>query len=118
MFKIVPTNNTGIHTRFGKFKSIKSPGLNFKIPYVDKIHLVSNKIHQSSFNFHVPAKDGSLWINIAIQTRIKPKLSEKAFYTLDDPKEQLKSLVESEIRNSIPKKTILEVLTSQQDIHD
>lgn len=116
MFKIVPTNFTGIHTRFGKFKSLKTSGLNFKIPLVDEIYLVSNKIYQKDFDFHVPAKDGTVGISIAIQTCIKPELSAKAFYTLDNPDALMKSLIESEIRNNIPKKLLSKLLVSQEDI--
>lgn len=116
MFRIIPTSSTGIYTRFGKFKKIVEPGLTFKVPFVDQIHIVSNKLEQHDFEFKVPVKDGTVNVAIAVKYQINQELSDKAFYKMKNPYDQLRSLVESVIRNEMPTKTVNDVLISQEYI--
>ena len=56
MFKFVNTSTTGILTTFGKFNKTLQPGLNIYIPLIQKVHIVSNKLNENTFNFEIKTK--------------------------------------------------------------
>lgn len=50
--KIIPTTDNGIVTRFGKYNKVLMPGLNFVLPFVDKVHKVTvTKVQKEEFGF-------------------------------------------------------------------
>lgn len=117
-FRIIPTSATGVHTRLGKFKQIVSPGIKFKIPILDQIHPITNRLTQQDFECKVMVQDSTVTLGIAMQYLIQPENTFSAFYSLSDPNYQLKSLVESCIRNIVPQNTIEQLSVSQESISD
>ncbi len=101
--KFISTSTTGIIQRFGKFTGIATPGLNFYIPIVQTIRLVDNRLKQESFSFEVKTSDDVFTtISIKVQYRIKPENSEKAFFSLEKPKEQIDAYIENVVRAKAP----------------
>ena len=50
--KVIPTTDNGIVTRFGKYTTTLSPGLNFVIPFVDQVYKVPVKtVQKEEFGF-------------------------------------------------------------------
>ena len=41
-YKIIPEQTAGVIERFGKFRKLLAPGINFKIPFVDTISYMHN----------------------------------------------------------------------------
>lgn len=116
-FKFIPTSCTGIKQTFGKFTGMLGSGLNFYIPIIQSIKLVSNRLEQNTFNFQVKTSDNVFTnLGIAVQHRIKPENSEKAFFSLDKPYGQINSYIENTIRAKVPKMELDELFQSQDTI--
>lgn len=116
-FKFVPTSTTAILETFGKFTKTKGPGINFYIPFVQKITPISNRLKQDNFKFEVKTKDNVFAnLNIAVQYRITELDTEKAFYSLSDPIKQIDSLIENTVRAKAPKMELDQLFESQDDI--
>ena len=50
--KVIPTTDNGVVTRFGKYTNTLSPGLNFVIPFVDRVYKVPVKtVQKEEFGF-------------------------------------------------------------------
>lgn len=117
MFRIVPTLYTGVKTTFGRFSKTVDPGLRLTIPFMQKIHLVSNKLRENSFRFEVKTKDNVFAkLSIAVQHRIRNEDTEKAFYSLENPESQMNSYIENVIRSAVAETTLSELFTSQDVI--
>ena len=116
-FKFIQTSTTGIVQTFGKFTKIVGPGLNFYLPIVQKITPVSNRLSQNNFNFEVKTKDNVFAkLNLAVQHRISPENTEKAYFSLSDPIDQIDAYIENVVRAKVPKMTLDELFESQDDI--
>lgn len=44
MFKFISSMETGVVTTFGKLSRLATPGLNFYIPVMQKMNVVSNRL--------------------------------------------------------------------------
>lgn len=98
MFKFVPTFATGIKTRFGKFVRLSKCGLNFYIPLIEKIHLVSNRLEQSTFGFEIKTRDNILSnLSVNVQYRIKSEDSYLAYYSFDSHIDKMNSYIKNGI---------------------
>lgn len=117
MFKFIKTSNTGIKQQFGKFKKTLEPGLNFYIPFIQNIDIISNKLQLESFSYNVKTKsDAFATLNIAVQYQIQPENSEKAFYNLKQPLKQIDSFIQGILRSKISTMEMNELFKSQDDI--
>ena len=118
--RFILTSTTGIKETFGRFTRIVQPGLNFYIPFIQKITPVSNRLHQDTFKFDVKTKDNVFArISIAVQYRIKGEDSQKAFYSLSNPKEQIDAYIENAVRSKVPQMELDHLFESHNDIcHD
>lgn len=117
MFKFISTSTTGIKTTFGKFSGSVKPGLTFYIPFIQNINIVSNRLTQKEFIFEVKSKDNIFsQLKISVQYRIREENTEKAFYGLSDPIEQMKSYVEGVLRPYVSQLTLSELFEAQSGI--
>ena len=117
MFRFIHTSNTGILTTFGKYTKTLSPGLNMYIPVIQQIHTISNKLKENTFTFEIKTKD-NVFANliISIQYKVKDENTQKAFYQMENPVEQMSSYIENIIRTTTPKMTLDELFESQTEI--
>lgn len=117
MFKFIQTSHTGIFTTFGKFNSMRKPGLNFYIPIVQNIVIVSNQLHEQTYTFEVKTKD-NVFANliVALQYRIKEENSSIYHYSMRNPQHQMGSYIENIIRVTVPQMTLDELFESQNEI--
>jgi len=73
MFRFIPTMRTGIVQTFGKFSKTVPPGLNFYIPFIQQVFVLSNQLFEMQFDMTVRTSDKVFPIlNISLQYRIKP----------------------------------------------
>ena len=117
VFKIIQTSQTGVVQTFGKFTRTVGPGINFYIPFVQSISEVSNKLQQDSLKIEIKTKDNVFAkIGLAVQYKIKPEDTEKAFFSLTDPLDQINSYIKNVIRSQAPMMKLDELFESQNDI--
>lgn len=117
MLKIIQQSTTGVVQTFGRFSRLVGPGLRFKIPFIQKITMVSNRLQQETFVFEVKTKDNVFTkLGLAIQYKIEPEDTDKAFFQLNNPREQIDSYVENVVRSHVPKMLLNELFESQDEI--
>lgn len=116
-FRFVGTAHTGVKQSFGKFTELCPPGLNFNIPLVQKITVVSNMVQNKNFEIRVKTKDDVFAdLHIGVQLQILPEDTEKAFFKLQDPSKQIESYIQNIVRSQAPKMTLDNLFESQNTI--
>jgi regulator of protease activity HflC (stomatin/prohibitin superfamily) len=117
-FFTVNTAEVAVITHFGEFKRVATPGLNWKMPFVDSVAgIVSLRVSQISLTMETKTKDNVfVTIPISVQNRVRPEKVYDAFYKLADPTAQIKSYVEQVILGHVPGMTLDEVFASQSSI--
>ena len=117
MFRFIPTATTGVCQTFGRFSDLRKPGLNFYIPIIQSITPVSNQIMNKNFKMRVKTRDNVFTdLHIGVQLQVKPEDTEKAFFSLDDPAEQIDTYVQNVVRSKVPGMKLDELFESQGDI--
>lgn len=115
--RFIPSATTGIVQTFGRFSRTMSPGLNFYIPIIQKISIVSNRLTEKRYDFEVKTKDNTFAIlKVAVQFQIKPENSGTAFFSLDNPDGQIESFVEDILRSEVPKLKLDEVFEAKDQL--
>ena len=106
--------------RFGKFHSIKIAGLQFKIPFFDKIAgKLSLKIQQLDVIIETKTKDDVfVKLKVSVQFKILSESIYDAFYKLENPYEQITSYVFDTVRAEVPKMKLDDVFVRKDDIAD
>lgn len=104
--------------RFGKFNSIRSAGLQFKIPFVDRIAArLSLRIQQLDVVVETKTKDDVfVHLKISVQYQILRDKVYDAFYRLQNPHEQLTAYIFDLVRAEIPKMILDDVFEKKDDI--
>ena len=117
-FYTVQTAEAAIVTRFGQFTRSAGPGLNWKMPYVDKVQgRVSLRVNQISLTMETKTRDNVfVTIPISVQARVRPEKVYEAFYSLQDPNAQIQAYVEQVVLGHVPGMTLDEVFASQSSI--
>jgi len=117
-FFTVSTAQVAVITRFGKFRRVAEPGLNWKWPIIDKVAgKVSLRVNQIDLTMETKTKDNVfVTIPISVQNRVRPEKIYDAFYKLTNPMEQIQSYVEQVILGHVPGMTLDEVFASQSGI--
>ncbi len=109
-FFTVRTREAVIVERFGKFARVAGPGLNVKIPLIEKkAGRISTQIQEIVFPVETKTKDN---VTVRIETRIQYSVSEskdvirEAFYRLSDPIGQIRSWSSDAILSTVPGMTL------------
>ena len=118
LFFTVQTAQAAVIERFGKFQRIAPPGLNFKVPFIDRVaSRVSLRVNQITLTMETKTKDNVfVTIPISVQNRVRPESVFDAYYKLADPEQQIQSYVEQVILGHVPSMTLDEVFASQAGI--
>ncbi len=117
-FFTVSTAQVAIITRFGKFRRVAEPGLNWKVPFIDRVSgRVSLRVNQITLTMETKTRDNVfVTIPISVQNRVRPEKVYDAYYKLADPDAQIQSYVEQVILGHVPGMTLDEVFASQSSI--
>lgn len=115
---IVKQQTAYIIERFGKFSSIRSAGLQFKIPFIDRIAArLSLRIQQLDVVVETKTKDDVfVHLKISVQYQILRDKVYDAFYRLQNPHEQLTAYIFDLVRAEIPKMILDDVFEKKDDI--
>ncbi len=115
---IVEQQTVAVIQRFGKFARVALPGLNFKIPLIDKIAgRLSLRVSQLDVKIETKTED-NVFINttISVQYAVLPDRIYDAFYKLFNPREQISSYVFDIVRAQVPKLKLDNVFENKDDI--
>ncbi|MFZ1704813.1 MAG: SPFH domain-containing protein [Saprospiraceae bacterium] len=115
---IVKQQTVAIVERFGKFQSIKSPGLHLKIPVFDRIAgRLSLKINQLDVIVETKTEDNVfVKLKVSVQFMILKDATYDAFYKLQSPYDQITSYVFDTVRAEVPKMILDNVFVKKDDI--
>lgn len=117
-FFTVKQQTFAILERLGKFSAIKSPGLHFKIPVIDKVAgKVSIKIQQLDVLVETKTFDDVfVKLKVSVQFKILPDKVYDAFYKLENPHDQITSYIFDVVRAEVPKMKLDDVFVKKDDV--
>ncbi len=114
----VKQQSAAIIERLGKFHSVKSPGLHFKIPLVDKVRgRVNLKTNQLDVNVETKTFDDVfVRLKVSVQFLVIQESVYEAFYMLENPHDQITSYVFDVVRAEVPKMKLDDVFVKKDDV--
>lgn len=118
MIFIVNSGEAKIVERLGKFNSVATEGLNFKIPFIDSIVAErSLRIDQLDVEVETKTKDNVfVKTKVSVQYQVMRDKVADSYYKLTDPEAQIESYVFDVVRSEIPKLTLDEVFTEKDKV--
>jgi regulator of protease activity HflC (stomatin/prohibitin superfamily) len=117
-FFSVNQQTNAIVERFGKFKCIALPGLNWKIPLIDSVAgCVTLRLIQMDVEIETKTKDDVFAkIVVSVQYRALQDKIFQAFYTLDNPEQQIQAFVFDVVRARVPNINLDDVFSKKDNI--
>ncbi|MEM6998043.1 MAG: SPFH domain-containing protein [Patescibacteria group bacterium] len=115
---MVKQQTAAIIERFGRFNKISSPGLNIKVPFIDRIAgRINLRIQQLDVKVETKTKD-NVFVNtiVSVQYFVIPTKVHEAFYKLQNPEAQITSYVYDVVRARVPKITLDNVFETKDEI--
>ncbi|WP_157974122.1 SPFH domain-containing protein, partial [Desertihabitans aurantiacus] len=114
----VRTQENVIVERFGKFVRVAGPGLNFKLPFVDRTTApISLRVQQLEVNIESKTRDNVfVTVPVAVQYVIPEGNVRDAFYRLSDPTAQIRSYVFDVVRSALSGLNLDDAFESKDDI--
>jgi regulator of protease activity HflC (stomatin/prohibitin superfamily) len=115
---IVKQQEVAVVQRFGRFQSVRSPGIQFKIPIIDRIAgRLSIRIQQLDVMVETKTKDDVfVAIKVSVQYVVLKEKVYDAFYQLENPRGQITSYVFDVVRAEVPKLKLDYVFEKKDDI--
>ena len=104
--------------RFGKFNKISTSGLNFRIPFIDRIATTMNlRIQQLDIDVETKSKD-NVFVKtvVSIQYQVMPSKVHEAYYKLNNPSGQITSYVFDVVRARIPQLDLDDVFEKKSEL--
>ncbi|MCA9381515.1 SPFH domain-containing protein [Candidatus Dojkabacteria bacterium] len=117
-FFIVEQQKVAIIETFGRFSRVARPGLNFKIPFVERIAgRLSLRVQQLDVKAETKTLDNVfVHITVSVQYHVNSDNVYDAFYKLDDPEVQVNSYVFDVIRARVPRINIDRLFAEKEEI--
>lgn len=117
-FFVVKQQTIGIVERFGKFQRIAQPGLNLKIPLIDKVvSRVSMRVMQLDVTVETKtADDVFVHVQVSVQYMVMPDKVYDAYYRLSNVREQVTSYVFDVVRARVPDLPLDDVFSKKDEI--
>lgn len=114
----VEQQTIAIIERFGKYVRMANPGLNLRIPLIDRVAgRISLRIQQLDVKAETKTKDNVfVTVIVSVQYFILPDKVYEAFYKLNNPAVQINSYVFDTIRARVPKITLDELFEKKEEI--
>lgn len=115
---IVRQQTSAIVERLGRFTRIAPAGLNFKIPFIDRVAgRLSLRIQQLDVKIETKTKD-NVFVNVvvSVQYYVLPSKVVDAFYKLQDPQGQITSFVFDTVRARVPSLILDDLFERKDDI--
>lgn len=117
-FFTVEQQSRAIVERFGRYVGTARPGLNFKLPYIDRIvQRVSLRVQQLPVEVETKTLDNVfVKLAVAVQYRVVEGNEADSYYKLQDHVTQIESYVLDVVRAKVPKMNLDEVFDKKDDV--
>lgn len=117
-FFVVKQQTAALIENFGKFSSIRTSGLQFKIPVMQRIAgRVNLRIQQLDVLVETKTKDDVfVKLKISVQFQVIREKVYDAFYKLQNPHDQITSYVFDVVRAEVPKMKLDDVFERKDDV--
>ena len=117
-FFTVQQRTAAIVQRLGKFVREAKPGLNVKVPFIDRVvGRVNLRVQQLNVKIETKTEDNVfVQMVVAVQFYVLPEKVYDAFYKLDDAERQITSYVFDVVRAQVPKIKLDDVFEKKDDI--
>jgi regulator of protease activity HflC (stomatin/prohibitin superfamily) len=117
-FFIVNSQTAAIIERLGKYHTICHEGLNFKLPFFDRIVVRrSLRIAQQDIEVETKTKDNVfVKTKVSVQYQIIRDKVNDSYYRLSDPVAQIESYIFDVVRSEIPKLILDDVFVSKDTV--
>lgn len=114
----VRQQTVAIIERFGKFKNTASPGLNFKIPFIDRVaYRINMRVQQLEVKVETKTLDDVFVdVKVAVQYQVMPDKAYEAYYKLTNVHEQISAYVFDVVRARVPSLRLDDVFSKKEDI--
>jgi regulator of protease activity HflC (stomatin/prohibitin superfamily) len=116
----VNQQDRAIIERFSKFHRVAKPGLNFKLPIVDRIAArISNRVRELEITVESKTKDDvfvDLLVAVQFYVRETDEAVAAAHYKLSNPQQQISSYVFDTVRALVPEMPIDNVFSEKDKI--
>ena len=116
----VEQQTAAVVERFGKFMRVSPPGLQFKVPIVDRIAgRVSLRVQQLDVNVETKTLDNVfVHVLVSVQYVVTRDMVYDAFYRLHAPTTQITAYVFDTVRARVPKIELDDVFEHKDEIAD
>ncbi|MDP4685084.1 MAG: SPFH domain-containing protein [Crocinitomicaceae bacterium] len=104
--------------RLGKFNRIAGPGFGLIIPFIDrKAATINLRVQQLDVTVETKTKD-NVFVNlqVSVQFKVGKEQVKEAYYSMDNPRNQISSYVFDDVRAEVPKLDLDDVFAKKEDI--
>jgi len=104
--------------RFGKFNRIAGPGFGLIIPFIDrKAATINLRVQQLDVTVETKTLD-NVFVNlqVSVQFKVGKEQVKEAYYSMDNPRNQISSYVFDDVRAEVPKLDLDDVFARKEDI--
>ncbi len=117
-FIIVREQTAVIVERLGKFNRVANSGFGLIIPFIDrKTATVNLRVQQLDVEIETKTKDDVfVHLQVSVQYKIARDKIREAYYSLDNPRNQIASYVFDDVRAEVPKLELDDVFAKKEDI--
>ena len=117
-FFTVEQRTVAIVQRLGKFNREAGPGIQVKIPFIDKVAgRVNLRVRQLDVEIETKTEDNVfVRMVVAVQYYVLPETAYDAFYKLENAQRQITSFVFDVVRAQVPKIRLDDVFEKKDDI--
>ena len=104
--------------RLGKFKRMAAPGLGFIIPFIDKkAGVINMRVQQLDVDVETKTHDDVfVHLRVSVQYQVMKSKLWDAYYSLDNPRNQIASYIFDDVRAEVPKLELDDVFAKKEDI--
>jgi regulator of protease activity HflC (stomatin/prohibitin superfamily) len=104
--------------RLGKFNRIAGPGFGLIIPFIDrKAATINLRVQQLDVTVETKTLD-NVFVNlqVSVQFKVGKEQVKEAYYSMDNPRNQISSYVFDDVRAEVPKLDLDDVFARKEDI--
>lgn len=115
---IVTEQTAVVIERFGKFHHIADSGFSLIIPFVDKkASTINLRLQQLDVTIETKTRD-NVFVNlqVSVQFKVGKGRVKDAYYSMDNPRNQIASFVFDDVRAEVPRLDLDDVFAKKEDI--